>query len=114
MVSPQIIKEESLSLIDVKDAVKSIEKRDTELGFLSQKTKEYLDSFVNLTKKDKKSLQDGLKKLELTRLKHEHMIKIIDFLPQTDEELKTVLQAYPLTLPKKDKEAIITEVKKVV
>ncbi len=113
MTNPTIVQEEVLCLIDVKDAVKAMEKRDGELGLLSQKTKEYLDAFVSLKKADKKKLLEGLQGLNLTRLKHEHYMKIIDFLPSSDEELKNVLQAYPLTLPKKDKEAILAEVAKV-
>ena len=61
--------------------------------------------------KKSEELKKKLEDLDLTRLKHEHMIKIIDFLPRDIEELKTVLQAYPLSLPKKDQEAIIGAVK---
>lgn len=113
MVNPTIVEEKVMNLVDVKEAVKAIEKRDKEMGFLSQKTKEYLDAFVDISKKDKNALEEGLKGLNLTRLKDEHIAKIIDFLPQSEDELKAVLQAYPLTLPKKDKQAIIDEVKKV-
>ncbi len=113
MTNPTIIQEETMCLVDVKEAVSAMEKRDTELGLLAQKAKEYLDSFVQISRKDRTALEEGLKGLKLTRLKPEHIAKIIDFLPQTDDELKSVLQAYPLTLPKKDKEAIIAEVKKI-
>ena len=113
MANPEIISEQELTLVDAKTAVAAIEKRDEELGFLSQKAKEYLGTFVKISAKDKEALMEGLKGLSLTRLKHEHLVKIIDFLPANDEELKVILQAYPLTLPKKDKEAILTEVAKV-
>lgn len=113
MTNPTIIEQSTMNLSEVKKAVKGIEKRDEELGLLSKKTKEYLDTFVELSDKDASTLKKALLDLKLTRLKEEHMTKIIDFLPTTDDELKSVLQAYPLTLPKKDKEAIITEVKKV-
>ncbi len=113
MANPTILEESQLTLADANEAIKSIEKRDIELGFLSQKTKEYLDSFKNISLKDKKQLEKSLIELDLTRLKKEHIVKIIDFLPTTEDELKTVLQAYPLTLPKKDKTAILEEVKKI-
>ena len=61
--------------------------------------------------KKAEELREKLDGLGLTRLKHEHMMKIIDFLPKDIEELKTILQAYPLSLPKKDQEAIIGAVK---
>ena len=113
MTNPTIIEQQTMNLSEVKEAISAIEKRDEELGLLSQKTKEYLDAFVGLSKKDAASLKKGLEELKLTRLKQEHIAKIIDFLPTTDDELKSVLLAYPLTLPKKDKESIISEVKKI-
>ncbi len=114
MTNPLVMEQETMNLFEVKDAIKAIEKRDETLGLLSQKTKEYLEAFVHLSSKDGASLKKALEDLDLTRLKQEHIAKIIDFLPITDDELKSVLLAYPLTLPKKDKEAIIAEVKKVV
>jgi len=114
MTNPEILEEKPIALAEVKGIIKSIEKRDEELGLLSQKTKEHMDSFVNTSAKDYDNLRKGLEGLKLTRLKHEHITKIIDFLPKNTEDLKTVLQAYPLTLPKKDQQAIVDEVKKVV
>jgi DNA-directed RNA polymerase subunit F len=113
MTNPQIIEEKVLCLSEVKEAVDSIKERDDELGFLSQKTKEHLDAFVTISTEDKNKLKKALEGLNLTRLKHEHIMKIIDFMPTTDDELKVVLQAYPLTLPKKDKKVILDEVKKI-
>ncbi len=113
MVNPEIIEEKPLCLIDVKIAMKKIEKRDTELGLLSQKTKEYLDAFVERSSKDAKDLRKGIDSLGITRLKEEHICKIIDFLPETAEDLRIVLQGYNITLPKKEMEAIASEVKKV-
>lgn len=113
MVNPEIIEEKPLCLIDVKTAMKAIEKRDVELGLLSQKTKEYLDAFVKRNSKDAKDLRKGIDDLGITRLKEEHICKIIDFLPETVDEFKIVLQGYNITLPKKEMEAIIAEVKKV-
>jgi DNA-directed RNA polymerase subunit F len=111
MTNPQFIEEEALSLVDVKTVVDGISKRDTELGYLSNKAKEYLDAFVTLTTKKKNDLSKTLENLDLTRLKHEHIVKIVDFLPTTVDDLKVVLAAYPLSMPKKDQEAIVSAVK---
>ncbi len=113
MVNPEIIEETPLCLIDVKAAMDAIEKRDTDLGLLSQKTKEYLEAFVERSPKDAKDLRKGIDSLEITRLKEEHICKIIDFLPINVEDLRIVLQGYNITLPKKEMEAIVAEVKKV-
>src|SRR3989338_2701306 len=110
MVSPQFIEEKPLSLVEVRSALEAIEKRDTELNFLSNKTKEYVTTFVRLTAEQ----QEQLHGLELTRLKTEHIKKILDFVPGTVNELKIVLQAYPLTMPKKDQESIIAAVNDIL
>tara|TARA_Y100000310_G_scaffold343806_1_gene453221 strand:- start:1819 stop:2166 length:348 start_codon:yes stop_codon:yes gene_type:complete len=111
MVNPQFVEEKSLSLVDAKVILDKIQKRDEEMNYLSNKAKEYLDGFVILTPKKKEELQKILNDLNLTRLKEDHIMKIIDFLPKTIDDLKVVLQAYPLSMPKKDQEAIVKAVK---
>ncbi len=107
MAAPQFISEKPLSLSDVKVALEAVEKRDGKLNYLSNKTKEYLDNFPILSLEKKEELYKKLTGLGLTRLKEEHFCKIISYMPATIEELKVVLQAYPLSMPKKDQEAIV-------
>src|SRR3989344_1336188 len=114
MVNPQFVEEKPLSLVDVKSIIAKIEKRDTELNYSSNKVKEYLESFVTLSPSQKEELQKKLTELNLTRLKEEQIMKIVDFSPKTTEELKIVLQAYPLSMPKKDQEAIVKTVQELV
>jgi len=111
MSHPQFVEEHPLTLADVKDILNKVEKRDTELNLISNKAKEYLDAFVSLSAAKKKDLHAKLVGLDLVRLKEEHIAKIIDFLPTDANELKTVLQAYPLSLPKKDQDVILGAVK---
>ena len=114
MANPQFVEEKPLSLVDVKSIIGKMEKRDTELNYSSNKTKEYLESFVTLSLSKKEELQKKLTELNLIRLKEEQIMKIIDFSPKTVEELKIVLQAYPLSMPKKDQEAIVKTVQELV
>ncbi len=107
MAHPEFIEEHPASLVDVKELVSSMESRDKELNFASNKVKEYVESFVTFSPAQRKGLHAKLVDLKLTRLKEEHFIKIIDFLPQTLNDLKIVLQAYPLSMPKKDQESIV-------
>lgn len=107
MANPQIQEEKPISLAEVKHILEQLEKRDTTLNHLSLKTKEYLENFVPVSLKKKEELSQKLLGLNLTRLKDEQISKIIDFLPKTADELKVVLQAYPLSMPKKDQEAIV-------
>ncbi|MBU0457647.1 MAG: hypothetical protein ABH824_00785 [Nanoarchaeota archaeon] len=111
MAAPQFIEEKPLSLVDVKTSLNAIEKRDGELNYLSNKAKEYLDNFTILSLEKKEELNKKLIDLKLTRIKEEHLCKIIDFMPKTADELKIILQSYPLSLPKKDQESILKTVK---
>lgn len=114
MVNPQFIESKPMMLVDVKTVLEMMQERDTELNYRSGKAKEYLDSFVTLTSEKKEKLLKKLQELNLTRLREEHFTKIVDFLPTTANELKVVLQAYPLSLPKKDQDNIVATVKETV
>ncbi len=112
MVNPQFISEEHLSLADVKVLIKKIQKRDEEVNYRTNKANDFLDNLdVILSQSKKDELTKKLLDLNLTRLKEEHIMKITDFLPTTTNDLKIVLQAYPLSMPKKDQESIVKVVK---
>lgn len=113
MPSPQFLSETPLALAEVKAILHSVEKRDESLTFLSNKAKEHQEVFVALSKVKKDELYAKLTGLNLTRLKEEHYCKIIDFLPQNLEELKVILQSYPLSLSKKDQESIVVAVTEI-
>jgi|SRR3989344_5509704 len=110
MTNPQFKEEKPLCLVDVLAILENLEKRDKELNFASKKCKEYVQGFTTLTPEKKEDLYKKLVDLKLTRLKDEHFMKIIDFLPRNVNDLKIVLQAYPLSLPKKDQDTIIQTV----
>lgn len=112
MVNPQFVEEHSLSLVAVKDVLDKMAKRDVELNYRSSKAREFLGHFVSqFTLKQREELCAKLKGLELTRLKDEHINKIVDFLPKTSDELKAIFAGYPLSLSKKDLDAIVDVVK---
>ena len=113
MPSPQFVSETPLALAEVKTILQAVEKRDEGLNFLSNKAKEHQELFVTLSKEKKNELYAKLTALNLTRLKEEYYCKIIDFLPQNLEDLKVILQSYPLSLAKKDQESIVTAITEV-
>ena len=111
MASPQYIEQVPMNLTQVKKAVDTIVERDEELNFRTNKVKEYLENFNDACKRDSDKMIEKLSGLGITRLKEEQIAKIIDFMPKTLEDLKAILAAYPLSLSKKDQEAIVTAVK---
>lgn len=98
MSKPAIIKEEPLSLFEVRAALEKIKARDKELGFRALKTEDYLTQFVKLSEKQAAELEKKFSSLNIPRLKDLHIKKIVSILPRTLEDLKVVLQGYTLTL----------------
>ena len=111
MTNPEFVEENTVCLTDVKEIIDKVEKRDKELNYRSNKAKEFLESFPVLSKAKREELKKKLVGLDLTRLKEEYINKIIDYPPQDVNDLKVVLLAYPLSLPKKDQDSIIGAVK---
>lgn len=94
----KILKETAMSMGELKDELAKIKARDTELSFRAQKTVDYLDTVVNVTNHEAKQLFDKLTKLEVPRLKDTHIHKLIDVMPITSKDVKTVLQGYAVTV----------------
>ncbi len=106
MVKPTIIEESPLCLAEVAEHMAVLESRDSEPDFRSQRTKEYFESFTPIKREQAEKLRKKLASLELSRLKELHTIKIVDLLPKTADEVKILLQGYPLSMTKKDMESI--------
>jgi len=87
-----------MNVVELKEELAKIEKRDKELSFRANKTKEYLNSVVTMKTKDVKDLYKVLEDLNIPRMKDVHIHKIIDIMPGTMEELKTIVQSYTLTV----------------
>ncbi len=98
MVKPQVLEEESITMSELKEELKNIKKRDTELSFRAGKTEEYLDNFHLLKEKEAKDLFEKINKLNIPRFKKEYIDKLIDIIPRNDDEIKMVLSGYPLTI----------------
>ncbi|MBR9699755.1 hypothetical protein GOV09_04830 [Candidatus Woesearchaeota archaeon] len=109
MSAPKIIKEHPISMSELKTEIDKIKKRDKELGFRTNRTEEYIHQFI---KEDTSKLVESLKKLNISRLKDEQVIKIVDLLPRSVEDLKVVLHGYTVTVTKDNMKKIVDEVNK--
>ena len=96
MADMQIISESPIDTSQLRKELEKIRKRDNELNFRAQRTEEYLQQVAALKNAD--DLFDKLMKLNIPRLKEQHVHKIIDLMPATVSELKVVLQGYTLTV----------------
>jgi len=113
-MKPEILNETPVSMLEVKELLSKQKKEDEELTFRAQKTFEHLEQVVTLKKKQADELFEALEKLKLPRFKEQHINKIIDLLPTKIEELKVIMQAYPLNLPQESMKKIVAEVVKIV
>jgi DNA-directed RNA polymerase subunit F len=98
MLKPKVVSESPISMAAIKAELERIKERDSELNFRGQKTEEYLQQFVKLSKEDAEELSKKIESLNVPRLKAEHISKIIDVMPANVEDLKIVLQGYSLAI----------------
>ncbi len=97
-MNPKIISEEPMNMATVKVELEKIRKRDTELNMRANKTEEYIHQCFILKKKEAEELYEKINKMEISRLKDIHIHKIIDIMPATAEELKSLLTGYTISL----------------
>jgi DNA-directed RNA polymerase subunit F len=110
MVKPQLIGQEPVMLAEVKESLANIKERDGELSFRAGKCEDYLNDFVDLSAKKANGLKKKIEDLSISRLKTEHVITIVDLLPETVDELKVVLGT-TVSISKKDAETVVSLVK---
>ncbi|MFC2135887.1 hypothetical protein ACFLTH_14830 [Bacteroidota bacterium] len=111
MSNPEVIEKIPTNIVELKNELAKIKKRDGELTFRGNKTEEYLNDFASISKKSADELIEKLRKLNITRLKEEFIHKIIDMMPTSVEELKVILQGYTLSVSVEDMNKIIKVVK---
>ena len=114
MSKPQIISETPLALSELKEEITAIKKRDKELGFRAVKTEEYLQTFGKLDTSKAKELYKKIDNLKIPRLRDLHLVKIIDVMPKTLEDLKVVLQGYTLTINNTNLKKIVDVINETV
>ena len=105
MPNPKLIEEKPVTLVDLKNDLEKIEKRDKELNFRATKTEDHLDSIE--TFKDIRPVFEKINKLNIPRLREQHIYKIIDTMPKTVKDLKVVMQGYTVSLNNENLKKIV-------
>jgi DNA-directed RNA polymerase subunit F len=111
MVKPEIISETPILMAELKEELKKMKKKDEEQNFRAEKTEEYLNQFTLLSSAKAKELREKIEKLKVPRLKEEHIIKMIDLLPKSPEEVKSILQGYTITITNENLKKIAEVIK---
>ncbi|MEM0231407.1 MAG: hypothetical protein QXW00_01595 [Candidatus Woesearchaeota archaeon] len=111
MVDAKIIEEKPITMAELKKEIESIRKRDEKAGsepnFRVTQLEDYLNSFSHRMCKKPEELKKKIEELEIPRLKDAQICKIIDIMPENMEELKAVLDAYPITIVEKNLKRIL-------
>jgi DNA-directed RNA polymerase subunit F len=94
----KIIEEKPISMAELKEELKEIKKRDSELSFRTAKVAEQVDLLKILKPKDAEEMFEKIQKLNIPRLKDAQIYKIIDLLPTNMIELKNLVQSYSLSV----------------
>ncbi|MBI2656151.1 hypothetical protein HYX03_00240 [Candidatus Woesearchaeota archaeon] len=108
MTGMQLVSENPMNSYQLRKELERIRKRDNELNFRANRTEDYLNQIAGL--KDADKLFDKLVKLNIPRLKEQHIHKIIDITPTTLNDLKVVLQGYTITLNSESMKKIVDAV----
>ena len=112
MTEISIVEEKPISLAEVREHLEEKKKGKKELNFRENKSLAYITSFAKIKTKEAEELKKELEKLDITRLKEKYIVKIIDLLPKTLDELKIILSGEEVTLKSEDLNKIIEIVKK--
>lgn len=111
MAKPEIVTEKPMPMFEVLNELEQIKKKEKELNYRSKRTEEYLKQFVKIGPKKSQELMEKIQKLKISRLKEPHIIKIIDLLPGSVNDLKAILQGYTVTIKNEDMKKIVGVVK---
>ena len=107
----EIINETPLTMHEMKEKLESLKKElKEEFPQRATKTFEYINSFA----KDKKNIEESLKKLQsldIARLKPRHIVKVLDIYPDDIETLKAIFTGENITLKQDDLKKILECIK---
>ena len=110
MSKPEIISEKPVIMAEMKVELEKIKKRDGELNFRATKTEEYLQQFEMESEKKIEELKKKISGLKISRLKDEHIVKLVDMMPKTLDEVKVILSAYPISVTQENMKKILSAV----
>ncbi len=82
-----IIEMSPLSMVEAKDLLESVEKQE----FIA-----HINKFSKMKTEHARKLREEMEKLDLMKMKPEHIVKIIDLLPEDISDLNKIFQEVSL------------------
>ncbi len=109
MIVKQVISEEILTLGEVRELLDEIkkdrEKENKELGYELRKAITHADTFSKLDAKKSRELMNELLKLE--KMKQEIAVRIVDILPISNDEIRSIYAKERYTLSEAELKQIL-------
>lgn len=109
-----VVSESATNAAEVKKILEETKEKEKELGFRAQRCLDHLESIGTISQKKAKELENALAKLEIPRMKDQHIHKLIDVLPKTPEDVKLILQGYALTVTNENCKKIADTIAEIV
>ena len=106
----EIISETPIDTYKLKEELEKIKKRDKELNFRAQKTEDHLAQVT--VHKGADQLFEKINKLKISRLREQHIHKIVDITPTAVKDLKVILQGYTVSVSNENMKKIVDEINK--
>ncbi len=82
-----------------------------ELAYEQKNALEFLDKFVKVNPKEADEVIGQLREIE--KLQDKHMVAILDFLPENEDDLRLLFSNEIITLNEEEKKKILEVVKKI-
>jgi len=95
-MAQEVLSETPISSYQLKEELEKIKKRDGELNFRAAKTEEHLTNIS--ASKNQDQIFEKINKLNISRLRLQHIYKIIDLMPTSVKDLKVIMQGYTISL----------------
>ncbi len=95
----KINKKEPISLAEIKEILSKSKKEAKESENKKvEKLLEYINKFIKISPENAKKLKEELKALDITKLDDEHIVKIIDIMPEDSDDVRKIFVGSTLSL----------------
>lgn len=103
-----IVEEMPLSLAELKEKLDALMKEgEGKLSYRGEKTKTYIDAFVEMKGKEAQALTEKIIALNIPRLKDRHVVKIVDVMPKDIDSLRLLFSNETITIKEEDLKKIL-------
>ncbi len=98
-----VIEKKPVTIVKARAILKEIKKKN----YAQNMAFEYASKFSKLTEKKAEKLLEELSQAGIPRIKDRHLVKLVDIMPESPEEIRAVFLKEDITLNKEDIDKIL-------